>query len=462
MTSTDDATMTNAASKPRILLVQAEGFPAPDPPALPVGVVRDRHVPERLVLIVKATLTRTPGGTLDWAPSQLPLSTGQASWLPGARPDELGVPDDFVSQKEGVDVLLVGHAHAAQPTHQIEALLRTGSIHRPLLVRASAPATTIPLSAAYLAPADPCGPLAAHGNAAPTVQRSLEMPPDAVIELWNLLPGGGRAELRLPGLSPWLSVSPDGGGTDEQRATLRLDTVWIDTDRGVVTLVWRGAVELFEDLHERSRIALSIERAGHERTEEARRSALMRGHFGFAVRAEDTRLALTEEDAERLQAARYMTWQADAPPPRLSLDAYAAIAAELAEQPNARAATLARHALDEDRFAIEERAWLEAIARSAMEGDASLAEQHALALERAQAALARPGEVPPLERFLEIRGRLGSAEDALAVLREYGLSLPRWMRIERHWLEAAERDMTVRAAIERDDAQAAAREEVER
>ncbi|MEP7121474.1 MAG: DUF2169 domain-containing protein [Byssovorax sp.] len=76
-------------------------------------------------------------------------------------------------------------------------------------------------------------------NSAPAEQQITVLPPHAPIVLENLHPQLPRLETRLPALGPKLFR----GGRSAGRPTpvaLRLDTVWIDTDRGVLVLSWRG------------------------------------------------------------------------------------------------------------------------------------------------------------------------------------------------------------------------------
>ena len=56
---------------PRVVVLQPEGFPAEDPPAVAAGTLLWRGAPERLVLIVKATFTAAAGqSAVGWAPSR--------------------------------------------------------------------------------------------------------------------------------------------------------------------------------------------------------------------------------------------------------------------------------------------------------------------------------------------------------------------------------------------------------
>jgi hypothetical protein len=79
-------------------------------------------------------------------------------------------------------------------------------------------------------------------NAAPRDQQLAEIAADERILLENLHPDVPRLLTRLPGIRPRAGVERI--GLRRQEVPLRCDTLWIDTDRGVCTLVWRGQVEL--------------------------------------------------------------------------------------------------------------------------------------------------------------------------------------------------------------------------
>ena len=79
-------------------------------------------------------------------------------------------------------------------------------------------------------------------NVAPQDQRCDNLADDAQIDLEHLHPDNPHLSMRLPGLRPCVFV--EGATARPQRLSLRADTLWIDTNRLVVTLCWRGQVEL--------------------------------------------------------------------------------------------------------------------------------------------------------------------------------------------------------------------------
>ncbi len=60
--------------------------------------------------------------------------------------------------------------------------------------------------------------------------------------LEGLHPDHTRLVTSLPGVRPRAMLERSGRPAEELR--LRADTLWIDTDRGVCTMTWRGAVPL--------------------------------------------------------------------------------------------------------------------------------------------------------------------------------------------------------------------------
>jgi hypothetical protein len=83
---------------------------------------------------------------------------------------------------------------------------------------------------------------AAYFNAAPRDQQLDAIEGDERIVLENLHPEHARLETRLPGLRPTARMIA--GSRAGEGIALRADTLWIDTDRALVAVVWRGRVPL--------------------------------------------------------------------------------------------------------------------------------------------------------------------------------------------------------------------------
>ena len=96
---------------------------------------------------------------------------------------------------------------------------------------------------------------AAFFNVAPLDQQVSELRGDEALLLEHLLPDHPRLVTRLPGISP-IAVVRRGGESEVLR--MRCDTLSIDTDRGVCSLVWRGQVAPARAEHE-GQVLISVE-----------------------------------------------------------------------------------------------------------------------------------------------------------------------------------------------------------
>ena len=94
----------------------------------------------------------------------------------------------------------------------------------------------------------------AYFNAAPPDQRLEELPIDARIVLENLHPTEERLLCQLPGIRPCAFVERAGMATEVE---LRADTLWIDTQRAICTLTWRGTVAM-ADARQRGRVLVAM------------------------------------------------------------------------------------------------------------------------------------------------------------------------------------------------------------
>ncbi|MFO0588955.1 MAG: DUF2169 domain-containing protein [Polyangiaceae bacterium] len=83
---------------------------------------------------------------------------------------------------------------------------------------------------------------ASYFNAAPPDQQLQDIRADERVELENLHPDIPHLVTTLPGLRPRAFVERSGKPPEE--VLLRCDTLWIDTDRQIATLTWRGQVAL--------------------------------------------------------------------------------------------------------------------------------------------------------------------------------------------------------------------------
>jgi hypothetical protein len=277
----------------------------------------------------------------------------------------------------------------------------------------------------------------AQYQAAPPSLRLPAIPPDARVTLEGLALGGQPRVIELPGLVVHVTVEASWGA---EQVPLSCDTLWIDTDEQQICLVWRGAVDLRPEAGGVRRIIAALEHRDRPRDHATRLAYLQRGRIHYAVRESDLlpRAEPIPEDDLTLQMAIYETWGSHAPEPRLPLERYAVISAELVEWPERRTATLSRHGFDENRWTVEERGWLERISEATMAGDTELVMAYGERFVTAQDALATEQELGrTLADYLDISDELQRDPDLAAVLGRHGLTTPQWMRLERRWIQAA-------------------------
>ncbi|WP_170229679.1 DUF2169 family type VI secretion system accessory protein [Polyangium fumosum] len=96
-------------------------------------------------------------------------------------------------------------------------------------------------------------------QAAPPDQQVAEIRPNERIVLEGLHPEHARVVTSLPGVRP--SVVVDRATGEREDVKLIADTLWIDTDRGVCCVVWRGTIGL-RSADEAGRIVVRMEGTG--------------------------------------------------------------------------------------------------------------------------------------------------------------------------------------------------------
>jgi hypothetical protein len=278
---------------------------------------------------------------------------------------------------------------------------------------------------------------------APIEQRARALTPSARIELEGLARGGGLRTVELPGLAPRATVEDPWRGVRE--VPLTLDTLWLDVDRELIVTAWRGDVEVIENGREIDRIVAWLDRAAEPRSFERILPLLQRGHVSYARRAADCEPAAdpVPDDDDLLRMHRFRCWRSAAPEPTLPIADYARISAELCEcgTPVERTAVLERHGLDDPRWIVEERAWLEKLGRSGLDGDVSMAALYSVHFVRAQDALGTAAEqATSFEEYLDLSAAMLSTAEPTRVLEQRGLTLPKWMRLERRYQAEMQQD----------------------
>jgi hypothetical protein len=270
--------------------------------SLPVGVVWWESPERSLTVIVKGTFALDREGEARLAARQEPLSLDRESAKGDA--DELDYASDFVPRKARADVLIVGHAHSVVPLERIRARLAVDDLEIRFFAVASAPVTKIPLVAEHIEAAEPSegalwvGPRAPWAperaslgggawrdsddraapplsrrfdfsffNAAPRGHQLDEIAAGASLTLEKLLPGVARRRARLPGVRPRVFVEQPGlvglgmrlgAPPGPREITMRCDTLWIDTDRAICTLTWRGVHALPSGDVEPSKLVVAL------------------------------------------------------------------------------------------------------------------------------------------------------------------------------------------------------------
>jgi hypothetical protein len=397
----------------RIVVVQPTRTKAGPLPS--VGVLRWRDPDPTLTVIVKATFSFAEAGPAVLAPEQLPLTLGEPT---EGSDDEVEYPSDFVPRRGAADVLLWGHAHADLPTEVIEASVAVGRVARRFQVVSEVPRADIALRAQAIrgahgengAPVRAARRLArprADGdlspdtgprfygptfnyfayNTAPPQQISEWIAPDAVVSLEGLS-ARGPFTFALPGLAPRVLV--DAVGNRVAVIDLVCDTLWLDVDRHLGVMVWRGHAGVSApEAPEVLRIIVSLEPHDAPAPEPELRRRAMRSRLSLA--AEEEQLSpepAGAEERDQIAMARSELWSCPAAPdPEISLAQYASLSAELAGARERRAETLARHDLDEHTWTLEERGWLEKMAGAASNGDPTMLLEYGALFAEAKRAL---------------------------------------------------------------------------
>jgi hypothetical protein len=117
----------------------------------------------------------------------------------------------------------------------------------------------------------------------------------------------------------------------------------------------------------------------------------------------------------------------------LTIEAYAALMAELAAAGDARAEVLARHGLDEARWEAIDAHWQQRLSDALDEegdGVAEILSAHAAAYEAAQRAAAAPIS---LEQLAQVTRLFQASGDLRASLAKVGVTLADYVRGTEHW-----------------------------
>ncbi len=428
-----------------------------------VGIVAsDRGIEPLTTFVVKRSWTFDPESG-ELSPHAAVLGVGAPGRHPVDHPDALDASSDFAPWKVAADVLVVGTASFASPTSSMPVVIEAGGRRVERKLRAGAEASALPLALPYLGgervgPSrafTPTGgeyfgdtPDDAFQAAAPDLRLPLgALERDGSLALRGLLPRSGDHPLvlQLPTARPLLRVI-DIRGT-ERGLDLALDTVLVDLDARRVDLVHR-ATESGRPAH---RVVLDGFRDGGLPPD----ASIGRPHAEYALSAVTTEDDARVEREPALDATDRQIALADAvsgasPEPRMELDRYAEIHADLAERPRHRTEVLREHGLAETGWLVEERAWLERMAADAMRGDPGVATAFGALFVEAQDALVTPRETDmPLDEYARIAVIFDHAEEPIEALAGEKLTLAQWMRLGRIWAERVDGDAAVEHALTR-------------
>lgn len=238
---------------------------------VPVGVLSWNSPDPCVTVVVKATFDIEADGSVSLVPDQPALCLDLATPIDdrrqlGLHGAELYYGTDFAPRKGAVDVLAVGHARSERASRRIPFRLRIGLLDLTLFAVTDQPTQLVPLSerfvrrdpddaatAVRLAPANSSvmgwiSRTVAPGfdfgvfNTAPREHRLKGLSADAQIHTEGMLRRGDRT-IQLAGVAPRVFHVEDRGATHPgEPVPMVCDTLWIDTDREHITLVWRGQV----------------------------------------------------------------------------------------------------------------------------------------------------------------------------------------------------------------------------
>jgi Uncharacterized protein conserved in bacteria (DUF2169) len=278
--------------------------------SLPIALIPWTGAEPMLSVVVKATFSLATDGEAPLASEQEPLRIDEPDPLSDAA--GLRYASDFAPQKVRADVLVVGHAHAPTRVNTIPIRMTFDVLDKQFVARSAEAATRIPLVARHLrtnetpnaspvavGPRSAWSPeriafggaeLGSHGaplhalganfdfqffNSAPIDQQVGVLRPNGVMTLDGLMPGGTRRHVWLPGHRPRVFHFGDRGpGERVPEIPLACDTLWIDTDRAICVLVWRGVVARSRAADPPTTFVLSLEPRGAARGWTVLRDAL--------------------------------------------------------------------------------------------------------------------------------------------------------------------------------------------
>ena len=304
-------------------------------------------------------------------------------------------PVDFVPMKDCVDLLIVGHLTLPTPDGRAPRPQLSGSFaageDSTALEFVSHGAARIPLTLEHARVRGESGedgalyPVNLHDGAEDDFEHQLGFP-------WGLYQAASRPhllrenvkegstislrlegqqtpafEFTMPSVSPCVVVDFAIAGAAKKRLRGSLETVLIDLDKQEVELTWRAYLRAINGVKDLERLLIgwaSVEAledgSGWKQIE--RNLPLGTFHHAWTFADADRGVPPPALSAQEEEIARYQTWGYPlAPEPSLPLETFAEVTVEIAERREPRSTILARHGLNEQKFALEERGWLERV-----------------------------------------------------------------------------------------------------
>jgi hypothetical protein len=158
-------------------------------------------------------------------------------------------------------------------------------------------------------------------NVAPLDQQIAELRPNERIMLENLHPKHERLVTSLPGIRP--RAIADRATGEREEIGLAADTLWIDTDRGICTLVWRGRITLRHP-QEAGRVAFWVDGLPISSSTRAapRKAPLLLNVRGIQAKASEnaTLTIVSEHDTSKAPILPFLR-DAPMPPPPADISA---------------------------------------------------------------------------------------------------------------------------------------------
>lgn len=426
-----------------------------------VGLVRLQSAPA--VVVAKVTYA-VESGCAVLLPDPKPISGDLWS-----ETGELRYASDLTAAKEGVDLLIVGHAKAAQPRTEIDVTATLGDFRLSATARSDTAQHRIPLNRLF------CGAVPVHtapvrsarsANVAYAAHR-LERYGGGVLSLGGLIGDGGQLDVRMPRDEPSVAV---GSQTDVATMTnipLVCDTIWIDADEAEIQLVFRGALPTQPLADPYLVVTLGAP------TEVPPYDLLMRfPKLAAWTEATETNSAsrtmpvedepLDDEDLSCTAILDDVTLRSRADDLLVAADGVTTMVLQDDEEVNAARRAL-QNAADDERTQVMTRERGPESTRLAPPGSQRLSAPERRALEEAGTMVGRVGESPPpsspgsfeelpvlsMLAYASLVAQLEHSTNPAYLLRQHHLSTDAWSSQQRAWNRLSRDDPKVARALRR-------------